>query len=142
MKELGFNKVKVVLVDNLTAHEATALGLALNRTAELSDWNEDTLSKILHNLRENEFDLTSIGFDTTILDEYYASKNDDIFDQPIDPFRLTHEAEKEFSPDIKDKSESSELPTEFALKIIFENDEERQLLFFELRDRGLKVKAV
>ena len=47
-----------------------------------------------------------------------------------------------FNPDIKDKNDGLNLDGEFALKVTFNSDEERQELFIELNERGLKVKAV
>lgn len=119
MNELGYETVKIVELD-LTSTEATALALALNRTAELAEWNEDVLGRLLHSLREDNFDLDDIGFDTSYLDNL----NND------------------FNPDIKDKDDDLNIPSEFSIKVIFDNDEERQELFQELNARGLKVKAV
>lgn len=62
MKELGFTVAKVVEVD-LDEKEATALGLALNRTAELAEWDEVNLDKALKDLLSVDFKLGAIGFD-------------------------------------------------------------------------------
>ena len=133
-KELGYRTITIVRT-NLKGRELTAYGLADNRTTDLSTWDDDILGELLHDLRENDFDLTSIGFDTTELDNILNEGQDDLDFNPEDE-------EKEFNPDIKDKSENSEPQTEFALKVTFNSDEERQELFIELNERGLKVKAV
>ena len=51
MKKLGWAQCDVVEldVDDLTA---TSLGIALNRTAELAEWDEPVLAKLLKELRE------------------------------------------------------------------------------------------
>lgn len=46
MKALGWKECDVVEVD-VTDSAATALGIALNRTAELAEWNEETLAQLL-----------------------------------------------------------------------------------------------
>ncbi len=69
MKQLGFTEVDIVKVD-LDNTQATALGLALNRTAELAEWDKDVLGQLLHGLREDDYDLLSIGFDTSYLDSF------------------------------------------------------------------------
>ncbi len=143
MKELGFEKVKVVEVD-LNFTEATALGLALNRSAELAEWDFDTLGKLLHSLRQENFELGDIGFDTSYLDNI-LNLDQDVFkfdpdsDQEPDNDEVTT---KKFEPKLPEEdTKEKALPTEFLLTVVFDNDDERQSLFFELRDRGLKVKV-
>lgn len=64
---LGWEKVSVVRTA-LTGTDLTAFALADNRTAELAEWDDTVLGATLHSLREIDFDLGSIGFDTTYLD--------------------------------------------------------------------------
>ncbi|MAH45389.1 chromosome partitioning protein ParB [Candidatus Pacearchaeota archaeon] len=59
LKRQGANTVEIVEVD-LDDQRATALGLALNRTAELASWDIKTLEELTGEL--NDFDLGSIGF--------------------------------------------------------------------------------
>ncbi len=66
-KELGWETIEVVRTE-LTGAELTAFCLADNRTSELAAWDDTVLGETLHILRELEFDLTSIGFDTSYLD--------------------------------------------------------------------------
>ncbi len=60
MKELGWSECDVVELD-LSDIEATALAIALNRTAELAEWNEPALAELLGTLRA-EGALEGIGF--------------------------------------------------------------------------------
>jgi DNA modification methylase len=50
MKKLGWTECDVVELD-LEDIQATALGIALNRTGELGSWDEDALGKLLKELR-------------------------------------------------------------------------------------------
>lgn len=52
MREMGWTEAACVLVD-VTDHEATRLGLALNRTAELADWDVDTLGSLIDDVEED-----------------------------------------------------------------------------------------
>lgn len=66
-KGLGWQTILIVRT-KLKGKEVKALALALNRTAELAGWDDKILGPLLHELREGDFDLTEIGFDTSTLD--------------------------------------------------------------------------
>ena len=70
MKALGWDSCDVVEVE-LTDLEATSLGIALNRTAELAEWNEDTLARLLGELRSADA-LDGLGFADDEIDELLA----------------------------------------------------------------------
>lgn len=59
---LGWDKLDIVRT-HLTGPEAIAFALADNRTAELAEWDLDTMGPILKSLQDIDFDLDSIGFD-------------------------------------------------------------------------------
>ena len=59
LKKNGAATVEVVEVD-LDDQQASALGLALNRTAELAEWDVPNLELLTHGLED--FDLAGIGF--------------------------------------------------------------------------------
>jgi ParB-like chromosome segregation protein Spo0J len=63
LKKLGHETVPVNYVD-LSDSKAKALSQALNRTAELAEWDMDALGSTLQSLREDGLDLLEIGFDT------------------------------------------------------------------------------
>lgn len=76
MKALGWTEVDVVEVplDNVSA---TALNISLNRTAELGEWSEPTLAKLLAELRaEDEIEAT--GFSDKEIDDLLADLGGDV----------------------------------------------------------------
>lgn len=69
MKELGWTECDVVEVD-LNATQAVALGIALNRTSELAEWDSEVLEAQLSALKEEDWgieELAKIGFDAADL---------------------------------------------------------------------------
>lgn len=68
-RDLGWDKIDVVRTQ-LTGPEAIAFALADNRSGELAEWDMTILGETLHSLREINFDLPQIGFDTTYLDQF------------------------------------------------------------------------
>lgn len=62
MRSLGWTQAHVAVVD-LTDTKATALGIALNRTAEIADWDYEVLSTLLKDLNTQDIDLAGLGFD-------------------------------------------------------------------------------
>lgn len=61
-KDLGWKEIKAVRSD-LDGFMQAAFALADNRTAELAEWDMDTLKESLAALDLADFDLSSIGFD-------------------------------------------------------------------------------
>ena len=60
MKQLGWAECDIVEVD-LDDLNATALGIALNRSASLASWNDSTLAKLLEELKVNDA-LEGVGY--------------------------------------------------------------------------------
>jgi len=113
-RQLGWEEIDCVVTD-LDAFHASAFSLSDNRTAELATWDDLILGSTLQALREDGFDLGEIGFDLSALE----------------PPEETDEEETE--------SEPKEKP--LTLLISCKDEDEQQMLFLELRDRGFKVKA-
>jgi DNA modification methylase len=67
MRELGWTHCDVVEVEEGDLG-ATALGLALNRSAELAEWNEPALGRLLEQLRAED-GLDGIGFSGEEIDQ-------------------------------------------------------------------------
>lgn len=66
-KALGWTDIDVV-VSTLEGFNAAAYALADNRSSELADWDMNILGSTLHSLREIDFELPDIGFDTSYVD--------------------------------------------------------------------------
>jgi len=71
MRSLGWTHADVVELD-LSETQATALGIALNRTAELAEWDEQALGKLLASLEVDDA-LDGVGFDDDELKEALAA---------------------------------------------------------------------
>jgi len=78
-KSLGWTKIRI-LKTNLKGSDLTAFGIADNRTGELAEWDPGNLSALLASLKEEDFDLGSIGFDDADLDAMIADTAD-----PVEP---------------------------------------------------------
>ena len=70
MRKLGWKECDVVRLD-LDGVEATALGIALNRTAELAQWDLPALGSLLQELRSEDA-LEGVGYDEGEIDELLA----------------------------------------------------------------------
>lgn len=63
-KTLGWTEITITEVpDNWDSDTAKAYAIADNRTAELADWNEDTLIKQLLELENDGWEIKDFGFD-------------------------------------------------------------------------------
>ena len=87
MRNLGWTECEVVELD-LNSIDACALALALNRSAELATWDEETLAKLLSSLKSEDA-LDGVGFSDAELDELLAQFDDGTHDvedvTPEDP---------------------------------------------------------
>jgi ParB-like chromosome segregation protein Spo0J len=117
--KLNLKTVPVVLADDMTDTQIKAFRLSVNRMAELAEWDSELLKLEFEELKIDGFDLELTGFESEFL-------------KKLSP---------EFEPDLPDEEEGEKADGPLVLRVEFDNDDERQLLFFELRDRGLKVKV-
>ncbi len=78
MRDLGWAECDVVEIDT-DAVTATALSIALNRTAELAEWNEPVLGQILDSLR-TEGAIEGIGYSGDEIDLLLAEIQADLED--------------------------------------------------------------
>ena len=67
MKQLGWTECDIVELD-VDDLQATALAIALNRTASLAEWDEPGLARLLEQLKAEDA-LDGVGFDETELDD-------------------------------------------------------------------------
>lgn len=84
MRALGRTHADVVELD-LTETQATALGIALNRTAELAEWDDQALARLLSGLQADRA-LDGVGFDADELKEVLASL---VTPDPVEPPAVT-----------------------------------------------------
>jgi hypothetical protein len=112
---LGWQAVPVVYVD-LSLSEEKALNVTLNNQA-ISGTFTDGLQELLQEIK-----LELPEYNELMLDTLEMSM-------------------PEFNPDLPDDEEKPKPAGEFKVIVTFENYDEQQLLFSELRDRGLKVKV-
>jgi len=75
MRELGWTECDVVFLD-LDDAKAAALGVGLNRSGELAEWNDETLAKILTEI-DARGELATVGFDQDDLTELLARVGND-----------------------------------------------------------------
>ncbi len=83
MRKLGWPECDVVEV-GVDAIEATALGIALNRTAELAEWDEPALAILLEGLRAEDA-LAGAGFTDQDIDELLAELQAGLENELDDP---------------------------------------------------------
>ena len=79
-RELGWREIQIVRTE-LSGSQATAFGIADNRSAELAEWDEK-LADVLASLKAEDFPLEEIGFD---LDELEALKPEVKSDADAEP---------------------------------------------------------
>lgn len=117
-KKLRLKTVPVIVRDDLTPEQCNAARLADNKLGELAEIDMEAIQLELDSLKAADFDLDLTAFDSWTIGEQVP-----------------------FQPDLPDEDEGESGDKPFVLRVEFDNDDERQLLFFELRDRGLKVKV-
>lgn len=69
---LGMETVPVVLADEWTEAQVKAFRIAVNKSAELAEWDTDLLALEIEDLKELDFDLELTGFELPELDEILA----------------------------------------------------------------------
>lgn len=77
MKALGWTECDVVEL-GLSNTEATALGIALNRTAETSERDPVRLAEVLQALQSEDFDLDAVGFNAMEVGELFQGIGDGV----------------------------------------------------------------
>jgi ParB-like chromosome segregation protein Spo0J len=116
-KKLKLKTVPVIVRDDLTPEQCNAARLADNKLGELAEIDLEAIQLELDALKEINFDVDLTGFD-----EWSAIT--------LPPFE----------PDLPDDEAKEKDHGKLVLRVEFEDAEEMQQLFFELRDRGLAVK--
>lgn len=85
-KKLGFEKVPVIIADDLSDEKIKAFRIADNKVAEIAVWKEEELHQELTELEEMLFDMTEFGFDGIgeLIDEEVEEDDFDI-EEPVEP---------------------------------------------------------
>ena len=86
-KELGWTEIEITRT-TLEGVEATAFAIADNRTAELAEWDEDGLAKVLESLKVEDADLlAATGYDAAEVDKMVGAEvtEDEVPEPPAEP---------------------------------------------------------
>lgn len=67
-RALNMDKVPAIDVGDMSEADERALRIALNKSVEWAEWDEDLLAEEFEFLRSEDFDLSLTGFDTTEVD--------------------------------------------------------------------------
>ena len=82
MRQLGWEEADVVELD-LDEIQATALAIALNRTAELAEWDMPALGRLLEELQREDA-LAGVGFDEREIDALLEELGQDLEENEVD----------------------------------------------------------
>jgi len=74
-QKLGLTEVPVIVLNHLTDAQKRAYMIADNKLAENAGWDEELLQAELAALQDEDFDLSSIGFDDEELDRLLAAQD-------------------------------------------------------------------
>lgn len=117
-KKLGMATVPVHVAADLTEQQAKAYRLADNRVAQESSWMDDTLTAEMTDLFEEDFDLTTTGFNP---------------DEIAFMFGIDLEPEAEAA--------AADSAGKYKLILEFDTQDEQQATLKEMQERGVKCKA-
>lgn len=118
-KKLGMETVPVIHLDHLTDEQRRAYALAHNKTAEMSEWDFDSLEQELDELSQ-DFDMSEFGFD-------------------ID-FETSGESPEETA---EPKKETSFNYTEqYGVIVMCSDEAEQEQIYNRLTDEGYTCKVV
>lgn len=120
-KELGLEKVPVVVADTLTDEQLRAFRLADNKTGELATWDTDLLQKELDALGDFEVDMATFGF------------TDETPDSPGDG----PDADPPIAPGSGFRYQS-----QYGVIVMCENEDEQERVYNELNGQGYNCKVV
>lgn len=105
--ELGWSEIQIVRTA-LAGVDATAFGIADNRTAELAEW-EDSLSDVLRSLADANVDLDEIGFTPKEIDELNQNGLSDKYTHKIDAPIYQPKGAKPALPELLDTKRRDQL---------------------------------
>ena len=112
--KMGAKRIAVIKFDG-DPNDASAFGIADNRTAELARWDQDRLTQLLTELANEEYDILATGFDQ----------------KEIDKLLGTIETAK---PELTD--------LEYKVVVICESEEHQRHVLATLQQEGYKCHAL
>lgn len=74
-RHLGLEAVPVLLADDMSEQQVRAFRISVNKVADLADWDMDRLAHELDELRDEGFDLPTIGFTQQELNDLIGTPN-------------------------------------------------------------------
>ena len=86
-QELGWTKIEITRTE-LIGSAATAFAIADNRSAQLAEWDEDALAKVLESLKVEDADLlAATGYDAAEVDKMIGAEvtEDEVPEPPAEP---------------------------------------------------------
>lgn len=122
-QKLGLSEVPVHTVTDWSEAKAKAFRIAVNQAATLAEWDTELLSTELFDLKELDTPLDVLGFDELHIE------------------RLLHPIADDFIPDLPADDEEKSDSNSYQITVQCKDEDEQQMIFLELRDRGLTVKA-
>lgn len=126
LQEQGAEEVAVTDVSHLTEQEAKALSVAMNRTAESSEWDVERLSQIARSLSDNEQLLHSMGWNESELAPLLQTE----WSPP--------ELDEDYEPDVRE-SDPEDGETDVNLTVHFTRSQMRVVRKFLSRVQGGEV---
>lgn len=96
-RHLGMETVPVVLADEWTEAQVKAFRIAVNKSAELADWDLDLLRIEVEELKELDFDLELTGFELPELEDIMGAGEDGGTEGQTDPDAVPEAQEKPVS---------------------------------------------
>ena len=115
---LGMTQIPVVIADEWTDAQVKAFRLAVNRSAEWAEWDDELLKLELDDLKLENFDLELIGFDELASEPGKPSADDEI---PPDDFNYEQK---------------------YAVIVECENEHHQQEVYEKLNAEGYICKVV
>lgn len=84
-QKLGLKEVPVALADELTEAQVKAFRIAVNKSAELAEWDTSLLALEIEDLKELDFDLELTGFELPELEDIMGAGADGGTEGQTDP---------------------------------------------------------
>lgn len=121
MRRLGWDVADVTIFDG-SMEDARALSVALNRTAELAEWDEEALGSALVSLQEHGYTHDKLGFSAKDLDVMFPVSSGEGF-RP--------DTGGDFKPESEGEPKSPGLGTPVVRYDLIFDDEAQQKTFFK-----------